>query len=96
MIERAMRDEVASEMGRRCASDRFVPLVMMYEFEAGVENDLVRIRNELESPEKINDSPQTAPSKRILSLVPRYRKVLDGTIAAKQMGLRGCETNAPT
>lgn len=37
------------------------------------------------SPEEINDSPTTAPSKRILAVCPSYRKVFDGTRVASQL-----------
>lgn len=35
----------------------------------------------------INDNPQTAPSKRILSLFPGYDKPLYGALAAIKIGL---------
>jgi hypothetical protein len=40
--------------------------------------DLQIIRNAFESPEHINDSEVTAPSKRLLGLAPRYDKRLEG------------------
>ncbi|MDP1586260.1 MAG: DUF4276 family protein [Prosthecobacter sp.] len=39
------------------------------------------------SPEEINDSPQTAPSKRILKLMPGYEKPLYGSLAAIEVGI---------
>lgn len=39
------------------------------------------------TPEYINNSEQTAPSKRILTLYPEYQKVTDGTIIAKTIGI---------
>ena len=39
-----------------------------------------------ESPEHINDSPQTAPSKRLLAL-PGYQKSLHGSLVARDIGL---------
>lgn len=39
------------------------------------------------SPEHINDSPQTAPSKRILAALPAYEKITDGNLAALEIGL---------
>jgi len=39
------------------------------------------------SPEHINDSPQTAPSKRILGAVPSYSKVAEGVLIAEDIGL---------
>ena len=40
-----------------------------------------------ESPEHVNDSPQTAPSKRILAARPEYEKITDGNLAALEIGL---------
>lgn len=45
------------------------------------------IRSKFSSPEEINDNISTAPSKRILNYVPRYKKVADGANAAKAIGL---------
>lgn len=87
----------------RAGEDRFVPFVMLHEFEALLFSDceafsralampeihqrLLGIRNQFESPEHINDAPQTAPSKRILALHPRYAKVSEGTAAAEAVTL---------
>lgn len=45
------------------------------------------IVTECGEPEAIDDDPATAPSKRILSVVPGYQKVLHGPIAAQRIGL---------
>jgi len=82
---------------------RFLPYVQMYEFEAllysdphllatairnqAITNDIQSIRSQFSSPEDINDSPLTAPSKRLLRLHPAYDKPISGTIAAMSMGL---------
>jgi lysozyme family protein len=39
------------------------------------------------TPEHINDTPQTAPSKRILSIHPTYEKINDGVQIAKDIGI---------
>ena len=49
--------------------------------------ELRRIRSQFETPEHINDDPMTAPSKRILSLIPKYHKRVDGPIVAESIGL---------
>jgi Domain of unknown function (DUF4276) len=48
---------------------------------------LEAIAQRVPSPEHINDDPVTAPSKRILSLMPTYSKVNDGVIIAQDIGL---------
>jgi len=40
------------------------------------------------NPEEINNKPTTAPSKRILKIYPKYQKVTDGIIIAKQIGIK--------
>jgi hypothetical protein len=82
---------------------RFFPYIQMYEFEgllfsdpvkmaAGLyveelEADFVAIRNHFGTPEEINDSRVTAPSKRILELMPVYEKPLYGSLAAIEVGI---------
>lgn len=82
---------------------RFIPYVQMYEFEAllfsdpsgfakGINEPLVApklqaIRQAFPTPEEINASPQTAPSKRVMQLVPKYVKPLYGALAALEIGL---------
>ncbi len=48
---------------------------------------LQAIRDQFPTPEDINNSPNTAPSKRILKIFPYYKKVLDGSVVAKAVGL---------
>ena len=102
-VETALLTDICNEMGPRFDSKRFVPLIAMHEFEAllfsdperfaegigrsGLAQGFREIRQEFESPEDINDSPATAPSKRIESLFPGYEKPLFGVIAAIEIGL---------
>ncbi|HEX5748152.1 MAG TPA: DUF4276 family protein [Archangium sp.] len=45
------------------------------------------IRAAFQSPEHINDSPETAPSKRLLKLFPKYDKPVFGSLAVSRIGL---------
>ena len=45
------------------------------------------IRKGFASPEHINNSNDTAPSKRLESLIPGYSKVLNGTALSKRIGI---------
>ncbi|AVQ29342.1 DUF4276 domain-containing protein [Fusobacterium ulcerans] len=45
------------------------------------------MRDEATSPEHINNSPETAPSKRLESLIPNYAKITNGTLVSKKMGI---------
>ena len=49
--------------------------------------ELRRIRLLFPTPEDINDSSVTAPSKRIKKLIPRYDKVVHGSLIAGETGL---------
>ena len=48
-----------------------------------------------DTPEHINDSPLTAPSKRILALVPSYEKIDDGVLIAEDIGLEKIRAKCP-
>jgi len=52
-----------------------------------VVKQLQDIKDEFESPEYINNSSDTAPSKRIMALIPDYSKVLDGANLSMKIGI---------
>lgn len=82
---------------------RFIPYIQMYEFEgllfsnpeklakglyaSALTKPLSTIRSGFATPEEINNSRETAPSKRILKLLPNYDKVHAGSLAALEIGL---------
>ncbi|WP_288874649.1 DUF4276 family protein [uncultured Kosakonia sp.] len=82
---------------------RFIPNLLLHEFEAllfcapkkfadwlddnAPIDELEAVRLAFASPEHINNSPQTAPSKRIMALIPEYRKTLHGPMIAADIGL---------
>lgn len=98
VIHTALHKAVEDKLGAEVAS-RFIPYIQMYEFEALLFSDpelmedklkakgFVAIRESFDSPEHINNSPQTAPSKRILTLHSTYNKVLNGSILAQNITL---------
>lgn len=102
-VEGALAADLIGAFGSYINPNRFVPFVLMHEFEALLFSDCARfaesiarpelaeafqaIRSDFESPEHINDSPLTAPSKRIEALLPGYQKPLYGNIAALDVGL---------
>ncbi len=53
------------------------------------------IRSNFQTPEDINDNPHTAPSKRIESIVPRYRKATFGLVVASEIGLDTIRAECP-
>ena len=50
------------------------------------------VRLRFPTPEDINDDSATAPSKRILALIPDYRKRLHGPLVAENVGLAAMRT----
>jgi hypothetical protein len=53
------------------------------------------IRGGYASPEDINDSPMTHPSRRILDLAPGYQKPLVGNQIAQRIGLERIRAECP-
>jgi hypothetical protein len=102
-VNTAIAADVAAVMGNGFNNARFVPYVMMHEFEGllfsdctafanGVGNPSLApafqaVRDAFPTPEHINDSPITAPSKRVSAIVSGYDKPLFGTLAALEIGL---------
>lgn len=102
-VEQALLGDVGDDMGQGFDQSRFVPFVLMHEFEAllfsdcdrfadaighpGVVHRLRSIRAGFSTPEEIDDSPQTAPSKRIKGIVPGYEKPFMGNLAILEIGL---------
>lgn len=89
---------------------RFIPYIQMHEFEGLLFSDpealartldkstlvpLQHIREQFTSPEEINNSPQTAPSKRIAEVYPGYDKPLYGSLAALEMGAGSIKQACP-
>ncbi len=54
---------------------------------SGLEEALQAVRSRFPTPEDIDDSPVTAPSKRIMKLMPSYNKVVHGPLLASDIGL---------
>jgi hypothetical protein len=102
IVMQSMCEQLSARIGED-AMRRFIPYVQMYEFEALLFSDpdrmaagmdqaqlssaFSRISSQFDTPEHINNSPQTAPSKRIETLIPGYEKPLLGTLAALEVGL---------
>lgn len=98
IMQEALVNAVTDTLGAEVAT-RFIPYIQMYEFEAILFSDpqlmeeklnvsgFCAIRDQFNSPEHINNSSSTAPSKRIEKFCPTYHKVLGGTILAREMTL---------
>lgn len=111
VVHDALHQDLSTAMGVDFDPRRFVPYVVMHEFEGllfsdcqsfanGVGNSNLTdafqaIRDQYETPEEINDSPQTAPSKRVELLIPGYQKPLLGNLAALEIGLEKIRQACP-
>lgn len=110
IIERELRQDIARALGGG-APDRFIPFVVMHEYEGllfsdpsvfaqavgrpDLADDFQAIRGRFATPEEINDSPDTAPSKRVERLIPGYQKPLMGVQAAVDIGLDAIRRECP-
>lgn len=54
-----------------------------------------RIRDQVSSPEEINDGPDTHPSKRILKLFPNYNKPFQGELISSRIGMDKILSDCP-
>lgn len=55
--------------------------------DSSIVTSIQEIRDQYPTPEHINNSPETAPSKRLEALIPNYAKVKNGTLLASNMGI---------
>ncbi len=88
-------------------NSKFIPYYQLHEFEALLFSDVNEFsllkRNIIDfenivrtkEPEEINDSPHTAPSKRIINIIPNYSKTVHGIILAKKIGLMKMREKCP-
>ena len=110
-LEKEVQDRLAKRLGGRFDSRYVFPYVQVHEFEGllfsdvrpfgqmfddkGLVGELQAMRDEFAFPEDINDSEQTAPSKRLEQLIPGYRKNLFGARLAAAIGLACIRTQCP-
>ncbi|HCI14919.1 MAG TPA: hypothetical protein DFK12_13520 [Gallionellaceae bacterium] len=100
-----------SQLAQDICQPNFIPNLMVHEFEAllfvlpdkfaewvnspAVVNRLRAHAQAHTTPEDINESPQTAPSKRILSAMPGYQKTFHGPLIACEIGLDAMRAACP-
>lgn len=58
-------------------------------------DDLQVAVDSFENPELINNSPQTAPSKRLINAIPDYDKIVYGNCVAIDIGLKKIREKCP-
>ncbi len=110
-LEQAMRHDICAQIPELRPEVRFVPYIQLHEYESLLFSDpaaLARALNQPEllpifqavrsacaTPEDINDAPGTAPSKRIARLRQSYKKVVEGTLAAIEVGIDAMRSECP-
>ncbi len=110
-VENAVAQDIAVALNVPVQLSRFIPYVVMHEFEALLFSDcqafaagvgraeladaFQKIKDQFASPEEINDSPVTAPSKRVEGLIPGYQKPFLGNLAALEIGLPKMRQECP-
>ena len=104
-LEQALKDDIADwRFTPYIQRHEFEALVLAAQdclgdlFEAADQlSGLVRLRFDIAgmAPEEINDSPTTAPSKRLLGRIPGYRKSEDGPDAIELVGLPSVRSQCP-
>jgi hypothetical protein len=95
-IEKTITDEIGDKFGNMVFN------LVLHEFEGLLFSDvsafenvasdeavaiLRSVRSAVPTPEHINESPETAPSKQIERAIPDYSKVTDGIDIAEQIGI---------
>ena len=95
-IEKAIANEIGNRFGNMVFS------LVLHEFEGLLFSDvsafenvasdeavaiLRNVRAAVPTPEHINESPETAPSKQIERAIPDYSKIADGIDIAEQIGM---------
>ncbi|GAI36844.1 unnamed protein product [marine sediment metagenome] len=110
-VEAALLEDICGELGESFDRSHFLPYVIMHEFEGMLFSDCERfgqgigrpdlvsqfqaVRDMFTNPEEINDSPITAPSKRVEVIVPGYEKPLLGCVAVLTIGLEAIRAECP-
>jgi len=101
-----LEQKLAADVGHL----NFIPNLMLHEFEALLLTDVeafaewtdddvvlspLRQIRMTTAPEDINDSPYTAPSKRILGCMKGYQKTFHGPLIASTIGLDAIRVACP-
>jgi hypothetical protein len=102
-IERAVKEDICARIPEFRPDKRLIPYISLHEYEAllfsdtlafaaGIERpdlaiQLQAVRSSFPTPEDINDNVETAPSKQVIRIHGTYKKVIEGTMAARAVGI---------
>ena len=102
-LETALLKEIIKTFPGCNAESRFIPYIEMHEFEALLFSDPVLLAEQVKvdaaeikkilgnynnNPEEIDEDPDRAPSKRLGSLHPDYRKVAMSKVVSTAIGIQ--------
>lgn len=103
--------ELEAAINRHVKHSRFRAHLMLHEYEGMLFSDpdsisavldaprvtaeLHKIRAQFADPEEINEGQDTAPSKRLVRLLPQYRKRLHGPLVVGRIGLARVRAECP-
>jgi hypothetical protein len=110
-IERAVKDDICSRIPEFRPDIRLIPYLSLHEYEGLLFSDpdafarsigqpqlassFHQVRGDFPTPEDINNDPQTAPSKRVVKIYSAYKKVIEGTLAARAVGIQRMRQECP-
>lgn len=108
-LNHAAKDAICSKYDELNPQNRFIPFVAVHEFETLLFSDskilaerlhieqakVDEVLSECGSPENINNSPATAPSKRLEKWNGRYGKTTAGIAIASAIGIEKMREKCP-
>ncbi len=108
-MNRATKEKMLSKFAEYGADYRFVPFIAVHEFEALLFSDVKilasqlkvdpaiveKILEECREPENINNSPNSAPSKRLKRIFDPYKKKTNGITIANLIGIEKMRSKCP-
>ncbi len=110
---KAKAELLQERFAERMSYRNFIPYVQLHEFESLLlskpdslsnfytdkEAEIKKLKNEIAgiAPEDINDTPENAPSKRIIRYIPSYakQKTTAGVTTAEKIGLNYLREHCP-
>ncbi|MBW1650287.1 MAG: DUF4276 family protein [Deltaproteobacteria bacterium] len=102
ILENATFKEIEKDLSDYNVKKRFIPYFSMYEFEALLFSDAnilaektnIKVseiskilKDYKDNPEEIDEEPAKAPGKRLIALMPGYRKIAMGKTVAEAIGI---------
>lgn len=109
MLNVSAKTEMTQKFPFHNVERRYIPFVAVHEFETLLFSDAVILADELQvdvqavsdiiescgGPENINNSRQTAPSKRLGNLNDRFKKTTTGIAIAERIGIETMRQHCP-